>query len=220
MLDKYFEKVYVITTINSERINHVKNQMKFANIKKYEFHTTFDYKLINSNIKSIVGENVPSQRYISATYGTISLLKSAIYNGYKNICICEDDIFFPNNWEEKFKTFMNNVPDNWDILNLGYANEVDDTIKINDYVKKLYGKYYGAQCMVYKNICYQDVINIFYENDCNLPPDFLPIIACKSVYNKKVYIPTEHFIFQTSEEYSGRKRPECKTLFKSTIHVL
>ena len=91
---------------------------------------------------------------------------------------------------------MDNVPDNWDIINLGYTNEVDDSTEINDYVKMLYGRYYGTQCMAYKETCYHSMVEAFYMKNANLPPDWLQSIMCTNQFGYKVYLPKEHFIFQ------------------------
>jgi GR25 family glycosyltransferase involved in LPS biosynthesis len=56
---------------------------------------------------------------ISATISHLQVLNSFKYSDYSNVLIFEDDVYFTENYQEKLKLFMNNVPADWDILNLG-----------------------------------------------------------------------------------------------------
>lgn len=217
MLDKYFDKVYVITTFNSERIEYCKKQLEKAGVKKYEFVTSIDYRIIDREFKTIVHPDCPAQKYMSLCSNHIGIVQSAIYNGYNNICICEDDIFFKDDYQSKLKDFMKNIPDNWDMLNLGYLNEDNQLEIVNEYVYKQVGKYWGAHCVAYKNTIYLDLINIYYKFSFNISPDWFGRELCSI---KNIYIPQEKFIYQVSRDYAdySLNRANSDVMFNSMLH--
>lgn len=216
MLDNYFDKVYVITTINSKRVDYCRKQLEKAGIKNYEFATSVDYRIIDNRFQTCVHPNVPAQKYMSLCANNISLIQSAIYNKYDNICICEDDIFFKDDYKPKLKDFMNNIPENWDMLNLGYLNEENELIQENKYVYKQAGTYYGTQCVVYKNTIYSKIIEFYYKYVCNVPIDWAGRDLCKQF---NVYIPVEKFIYQVSRDYGdyNLNRSNSDVMFDSLI---
>lgn len=198
MLDEYFDKVCIITTMDSHRVDYTRNQLKKAGIKKYEFITSVDFRIIDERFQTIVHQQVIPQRYMSLSANHIGIVQSAIYNNYNNVCICEDDIFFKPDYKRKLKKFMDSIPNDWDVLNLGYLNDEMQITPINKYVYKQAGTYWGAQCVVYKNTIYKTLIDVYYKFNCNISPDWFGREVCK-LYN--VYIPVEHFIYQVSRDY-------------------
>ena len=216
MLDKYFDKVYVITTFNSERVDYCKEQMKQAGVEKYEFVTSVDYRIIDKRYVSLVHKNAPAQKYMSLCANNVCLLQSAIYNNYDNICICEDDIYFEKDYKQQIKKFMDNVPDDWDMLNFAYKNEKGEVKSVNDYVNKQIGVYFGAQCVVYKKTIYNDIIKFYSSCYGNIPIDWVGKKFCKT-YN--IYITANYFVSQISRDYADYNFKRCSSdkLFDSLL---
>lgn len=216
MLDKYFEKVYVITTFDSERVDYCKKQMEKAGVKNYEFITSVDYKIIDNRFQTCVHQNVPAQKYMSLCANNISLIQSAIYNRYNNICICEDDVFFSDDYKKQIKLFLDNVPDDWDMLNMGYLSNIYTFPNINEYVLKQTNNYWGCHCVAYKNTIYNDIINLYKKHYGNIPIDWMSGKLCNE---KNIYIASNHFIFQVSRDYMdyNLNRANSDTLFDSLL---
>lgn len=74
-----------------------------------------------------------------------SIFAECIYNNIDTIMIFEDDVLFEPDWESKFGLFMQNLPNDWEMLNLGYHESKDKSAwafePINQHVSLLEAAY-------------------------------------------------------------------------------
>lgn len=141
ILNRYFEKVFIITTSHSDqRHEYIKKIVKKENIRcEFVFAPNKKYCVEFYN-KDLWGEiRHDNSAYTSLTSSYYSIFTSSIFHGYKNILIFEDDVKFEENYEIKFQNFMKNLPSNWNFLNLGFHDSKHDkhgwkTFDINEYV--------------------------------------------------------------------------------------
>lgn len=129
ILNSFFDKIVVITAKeHTNRIDYIKSYFKELEII-YDFHCAVnsDYlddlhiqnhlnHLKNNNMKDTM--NVSKYR-MSATISHIQVSRQFQYSNYKNILIFEDDVFFTDDYQINLENFMGNIPNDWDILNLG-----------------------------------------------------------------------------------------------------
>lgn len=110
-LNIFFDKIYVITCFHlKERQMYIIEHFKKQNIN-FEFYLSTDKKLFTTDIIS------NSEKSLINSH--LNCIKSAKLNNYKNVLICEDDISFIDNLNVDFKSFIDNLPNNWNFLQLG-----------------------------------------------------------------------------------------------------
>ena len=133
MINSLVDKIFLITTLNSSRFDYISNHLKENNINCELFIAT-NYKLFSNDTK-VIDSGEETRPALSLLSAFISIIYSAKLHNYNSIAILEDDCFFAENWKEKFQNFYSNIPNDWDLINLGYHPlHESDTIKekIND----------------------------------------------------------------------------------------
>ena len=110
-INSFFDKVYVITCDSFfDRHVYIKEHFHKNNIK-FQFYVSIDNTLL---INSVI-----SSTEMSLSLSHLHCVIDAKLNGYKSILICEDDIQFVSNVEEKFVQFIKGLPTNWNFLQIG-----------------------------------------------------------------------------------------------------
>ena len=82
----------------------------------------------------------------------IKILEESIREGYENILLLEDDVYFTPEIL-KYKEYLDLVPSDWDMIYFGGNHNLHmgaQLNKINEKVAKLHSTY-GLQCIVVKN---------------------------------------------------------------------
>jgi len=76
---------------------------------------------------------------LGCTLSHISLLKNMIKNNDEFVCVLEDDAILDKQFFEKIQKALNDVPEDWDIIFLGFscAYSHDNRCKKNDSIKKI-----------------------------------------------------------------------------------
>jgi len=227
VLNQYFDKVYVITAEqHSLRIDYIKELFKKENII-FDFHYAVDANYLNKQIlqdyvdymKSINTIPVvpPSMYCISATISHLQVLNSFKYSDYSNVLIFEDDVYFTENYQEKLKLFMNNVPADWDILNLGknYTFKPEQVNCLSEHISVL-KSVYGAHSYAFSKNKIQQFCNKFNDVRC-LPyaPDSLLIQCYQNDY--KAYTPSNFLIGALSEHNQDKNFIKTHECFSSLI---
>lgn len=154
VLNRYFDKVYVITSKSTEqRVSYIKDLFKKENIK-FDFHYApyaefVDDKIINGYLEYLKNngqeDSLPSSKFrISCAISHLQVLRQFQHSDFNNVLIFEDDVCFEHDYVSKTQMFMDNVPKDWDILNLGrnYAYKDDQVLPLNQYInipKTMYG---------------------------------------------------------------------------------
>jgi glycosyltransferase involved in cell wall biosynthesis/GR25 family glycosyltransferase involved in LPS biosynthesis len=68
-------------------------------------------------------------------YTYLSILADAKKNHYKNILILEDDIILSKNFESQFSSFINSIPADWKLINLGSSQYHWDSVNKVEAIK-------------------------------------------------------------------------------------
>jgi len=221
MINLIVDKVFVITTLNSDRVNYIKNHLNKNNIE-FDFFVAPDIKIITNSILVNDGGDLKNKNHralLSLISSFVSIVEFAKIKKIDKVCIIEDDCFFYKNWQDKLNTFINNLPEDWDLLNVGYHPLHDtDTIKerYNDYVNIPLNWHHTTHCMIIKNTCYQEIINQVNKWNYSLPIDYIFNEIYKNK-NFKSYIPSDRFIYQVSVRDQQYFIPDFPLRFKSTL---
>jgi GR25 family glycosyltransferase involved in LPS biosynthesis len=119
--------------------------------------------------------------------GHYNLLKEIVLRGYKYTIICQDDVYFRNDFIEQLKEIMNNIPPDAEIINIGfhaYANgkkfipwdlskspDEDYNLlaknKTNEYICKLKNESAKYVCSLAYIVTLQGAINLVKYFDTN-----------------------------------------------------
>ena len=217
MINSLVDKIFLITTLNSSRFDYISNHLKENDIN-YELFIATNYKLFSNNIK-VIDSGEETRPSLSLLSSFISIIYSAKLHNYNSIAILEDDCFFAENWKEKFQNFYSNIPNDWDLINLGYHPlHESDTIKekINDFVYKPLNYHHTTHCMVVKNTCFDEYININNKFKYTMPSDYVFNEIYKNPSYKSFY-PVEKFVYQLSVRNIGYEISGADLRFKSLI---
>lgn len=117
-VNEYFDKVVVINLDRrQDRMERLEPQLKKLGIE-YERHSAVD------------GKAIGIAPMIAGTMSHVEVLKK--YKDQK-ILILEDDAYFVENFNEKFETVMQSLPEDWDIFYLGalLPKNVGKTTSVN-----------------------------------------------------------------------------------------
>lgn len=217
MINNLVDKIFLITTLNSDRYEYISTHLKQNDID-YDLFIAVNYELLSKDIKIIdSGDDTrPSLSLISAF---TSIIYSSKLNRYKSIAILEDDCYFSENWKLKFKNFYESITNEWDILNLGYHPSHDiDSIKekVNDYVYKPLSCHYTTHCILLKNKCFDEFLNITEKYKNTLPSDYI----FNEIYKNKnfnSFSPSDRIVYQLSIRNKNYDIENTNLRFKSFV---
>lgn len=227
VLNQYFDKIYVITSyFHKNRIKYINELFTKENIKfdfHYAVHPDFlDNNLTEEYLKYLKDINqkdtLPTSKYrVSATISHLQVLRQFQYSNYKNVLVFEDDVSFECNYQKKLINFINNVPVDWDILNLGRNYTYKDThvekyIQFVDIPKDLY----GAHAYAFSRNKIEEYCE-YLEHPHQLPwgPDTHYVKMYKSKY--KCYCPSEFIIGALSTHFKDLNFVKTEERFESFI---
>jgi len=214
VLNKQFNKIYLISSYPTQnRINDVISFFIKENIE-CELVIAPKKKYFKSNlISTFESEAEPS--LISANE---SIFLKEFYSKNKSFCIIEDDIYFTDNYIYKFENFFNSLPDDWDILNIGYhahsffINHKMDTTKL--YYKVINGEeIVGTHIVAYKNHTVKSILDSIDE--CIYPLDWF---LTKNIYPRfNTYACTDKIFYASSYRYYETDKNEFYKKYESEI---
>lgn len=228
VLNKYFDKIYVITSyFHKPRIKYINELFKKENIK-FDFHYAVHPDFLNHSV--IIGDylkylkhinqidTLPTSKYrISATISHLQVLRQFQYSEYSNVLVFEDDVSFESDYQDKLINFIENVPTDWDMLNLGinYTYKENDVEKYNQYInipKNLYGAHaYAFSKNKIEQFCE------YLEDTKQLPygPDLHFIKMYKEGY--RCYCPSELIFGALSTHFKDSNFVKREERFESFI---
>lgn len=122
ILNEVFDQVYIITCpYTQDRLPSLMEKLKK---EKINYHLIFaprkEYLKRVTYAKYTFDEWSVSRGNRSCWSGNESAFLHAKHNNYNTICIMEDDIYFAKDYKKKLKVFFEEVPHDWEILNLGW----------------------------------------------------------------------------------------------------
>jgi hypothetical protein len=206
-MNDFFDKIYVITCINSEdRQNYIRQHFKNFNII-FEFKSAID--------KSLLTDGVISASEKSLILAHQHCMMDAKLNGYNKILICEDDVNFIDSVIIDFYKFIEILPNNWNFIQLGnqfWANQWHRREKIKDNLYRFY-EGVGSHCIAINSNIYDKAIEILSKNE-KLPPDFLYY----DIYKTYTCYSPENYLAEalSKNDHLGRNDSHCK--FDSLIY--
>ena len=114
-----------------DRLIHARNELANNNIKAKRY-CAVDGNSINlyPNLSRGAAGCLESQR---------SIINLGISNNYETIAIFEDDVFFVENFEEKFAKFYSQVPEDWQFIFLANNKFNANINRISENVEKVSG---------------------------------------------------------------------------------
>jgi hypothetical protein len=216
VLHNIVDKIFVITTVASKRFGYIDNHLKSNGIK-FEYVIAPETSFIDSSISVSGGFHKPNISLVSAY---VSILENARISGYESVAVIEDDCFFAKNWEESLSLFLANLPNEWDILNLGYHPSQLATgvrIPVNEYVIRPSTDYFTTHCMVFKKRSFQPIIDAVHNSVYNKAIDHITIELYQNP-EFNCFAPVKHFAYQLSVRQSPYYEiPEDPSRFPSLL---
>ena len=204
-INSFFDKVYVITCDSFfDRHVYIKDHFHKNNVK-FQFYVSIDNTvLINSVISSTE---------MSLSLSHLHCVIDAKLNGYKSILICEDDIQFVSNVEEKFVQFIKGLPTNWNFLQIGNQFWADKWLRRKHVSENLYKFEWGtgSHCIGINFDSYDILIDRFKKLD--KPVDFMYYDLFSTV---NCYCP-EKFLADALSKNNHLDYYDEKHMFDSTI---
>jgi hypothetical protein len=126
-----------------DRMVHMELQMKEMEILYKRFDAIDGQK--------IKGDTILQKGALGAVRSHIGVIKDAIHNNYQKIAVFEDDIIFCDDFDTRLKYYLENLPEDWDIMYLGcHFNACNDPILLKNNVYKI-RESYGCFSMILNN---------------------------------------------------------------------
>lgn len=225
-INNFVDKIFLITTVNSKRIDYIKNNLYKHNIN-YDFIIAPDAKLINKDITvhcpGITGE---STHVISLLSTHLSIIEYGIINELNSLCILEDDVYLMDNFDNEMELFLRNVPEYWDVINLaktGHTSNITGN-KINNYVQEMLCEncQYNSCAFTLFN---KSIFNVYKDILMDIKDNFtqpVDILLKRIEHDKKYFCFTSVNKFITAlsyrDDYDLRYLDGLETKFNSEIH--
>jgi GR25 family glycosyltransferase involved in LPS biosynthesis len=134
MLDKYFDKIYVLNLKRREdRLKILKKRLAFAEIENFEIFDAVDGSVMQPVWKkfSEINPFFSNSNYLACAISHLSIYNDAISKGYKRILVVEDDVKILATGNRDFESWSKEVPPEWDLLYLGFIPLSDDCSQWN-----------------------------------------------------------------------------------------
>lgn len=221
MLHTLVDKVFVITTLNSDRVDYIRDHLYNNNIL-FEFFVAPDFNIITDKIIVRDGGDTTNKNHrslISLISAYNSIIECARISGFKKICIIEDDCFFVHDWKQLFLDFYSNIPRDWDILNVGYHSLHDtDTIKefYNDYAYIPKNWHHTTHFMMINNTIYDTFLKLVLKFNYTIPADYI----FNEIYKNNIFksfCPIKHIAHQLSVRHDEYYIKNANVRFKSLL---
>ena len=125
-MNNYVDNVYLINMDkDTDRLEKVTKECDKVSIKFERFPGV----KVSDLSQNILDKYIPKETQKYRTNGMIGcglshlfIWQDAVQKNYKNILVLEDDVFFTDDFNEYLINVMEEVPDDYDILYLGYKD--------------------------------------------------------------------------------------------------
>ena len=228
IINNYFPHVFLISTVeDTGRQRHTMNYLDSLGVRynlRIAPHTNFlQGVLCDDFVHSWDAKSYTHVGAMSLRLCYLSIFAECIYTNKEKILILEDDVVFEPGFDTNFKNFMDNVPSNWDLLNIGYheSKNVPGAWKfetLNDTVSACDAAY--TTHMVAVNCTYNMQRLCDKIKTSNIPIDyiFMYFTHVAKVENKEYmtnYIPNKVLCRQLS--YRSDAEKQSHQIYKSLI---
>jgi len=125
-----FDAVFVLNLEKrNDRMERVNDVLYYLQIP-FERFNAIDSEVVTGLHNNLISKNVTSTMtrpgYLACLLSHLSIYKTALDRGFEKVLILEDDILVHKNAKESIKTFMPQVPNNWDMIYFGYLPLSED----------------------------------------------------------------------------------------------
>ena len=163
-----------------ERVNDILHYLKVPYERFPALHKDTVVGLHAALIKQQPQTTISNPGYLACLLSHLSIYKLAIDRGYKSILILEDDILIHKNAQQMVRDVMKKVPDNWDVLYLGYLKLSEDLKNwshcmepeayINDSIVRSNG-FWCCHSYAINNNLMREILQIYNENSTPIEID-------------------------------------------------
>jgi GR25 family glycosyltransferase involved in LPS biosynthesis len=157
-LNELFDDVFIINLVTrKDKLDIVSKNFDDNNIKYQIFNAIRPMDImINPNYQQYKEFEFNRLGAIACTMSHKHLLEEALKNN-KSVLICEDDLFFCNNFNNDFSEKLKSLPSDWNVLHLGYnrnasyiyTHNLAKFNKINDHWET-FDMFSGCTCWGFK----------------------------------------------------------------------
>jgi len=170
--NQIFPNVVVLGTTNGKQREVILDERLKRNNIDYQIYNASPLPLYTHLFNSLKQTTKDEYRLgylkhpdeLAITTGHLNIIRMAKDNNWDSVFIFENDTTFRKDFNEVFDTYVDNLPNDWDMVNL--TNTVfheNNMTNINDYwFKPIHSPLASAYCV--KNTMY-DIILEFYRND-------------------------------------------------------
>ena len=130
-INKYFDKIYCV---NLDRRPNRWEEGK-SEIDKHGL-TVERFSAIDGNPNSIKTNPGVTDGDVGCTLSHYNIILEAKSNNLDKVLVLEDDVVFNDNLNSLFDEYINQVPDDWDMIYFG-GNHVGGLTQINEHVSKV-----------------------------------------------------------------------------------
>lgn len=132
-MNNYVDNIYLINM--DKDVDRLEKVTKECNIVNIKFERFPGVKISNLS-QNILDKYIPKETQKYGTNGMIGcglshlfIWQDAVKKNYKNILVLEDDVYFTDEFNEYLKNVMEEVPNDYDILYLGYKDSICEAPK-------------------------------------------------------------------------------------------
>lgn len=127
-MNNYVDNVYLINMDKDiDRLEKITKECYKVNIKFERFSgikvTDISQNILDKYIPKEIQKYGPDGM-IGCGLSHLFIWQDAVNKNYKNILVLEDDVYFTDDFNEYLKNVMEEVPDDYDILYLGYKDSI------------------------------------------------------------------------------------------------
>lgn len=125
-MNEYFDKIYVLSLKrNTDRRDIIKYRLNQVGID-FEFFDACDGQVINHLWNKLDNPNFTTPNYVACSISHLSIYNDALARGFNRILILEDDVKPHKNIKDLFESWKKLIPENYDLLYLGWIPLTDD----------------------------------------------------------------------------------------------
>lgn len=170
------DKTYLINLPHrTDRLRIAKQQFEKAGVSMPIIFPAIDARKLK-----LRGTTEENQGLIGCFMSHYFILQEALINGYKRITVFEDDILLVNDFKEKLQTGLNQVPEKWQLLYLGYYERTGQAkIQVSENIT-IPKNTWGTHAYMVQNegikLMYDNLQTIRTHIDIQIGEDILPKI--------------------------------------------
>jgi glycosyl transferase family 25 len=189
-MNEYFDHVYVLSLRREKKRRELITQ-RLGNINlKFEFFDAIDGSVMKY-LWQYVSNKIINQNYMACLLSHLSIYKDALDKGYKRPLILEDDVIPKKSILEDFEKIKVQIPEDYDLLYLGYI-PLDDEKICWDY-RVLENRFISDNIF--------DTKNLWGAYAYSITPNMMEYMI--NVYNNDFPMELDNFFVSNHKKYYG-----------------